>query len=161
MAILLVLGLGVWMALSQGSSVLGSVSKVIQGNREILLLDDALRRELGSIRFPYWLGAPPPAVEIPEKQSGSPLAIPFLDGIAGNSLRMELKGRKVHLTRIEGTSETLVGSFGPFDAVSWESAPGSPGKSSGIRVSVRPEGRPAVTLFVSFGSNPFYYGGRQ
>ena len=78
MAVLMILGLGLWLALSQGSGVLARTSGMLRGSRQLLLLDDTLRRELAAVRIPFWMSRLPLGAASSGSERNWQLVLPFL-----------------------------------------------------------------------------------
>jgi hypothetical protein len=158
MAVLMILGLGLWLALSQGSGVLAVTSGMLRGSRQLLQLDDTLRRELAAVRIPFWTGRLPLETTSSGGERNWQLVLPFLNGDAGNRLRIALVGGEVRISRESETAEIRAGAFGPFDSVTWKTAEPAGDRPSGIYFSVKAKGSQPVTLFFTLGSHPFYLG---
>ncbi len=154
-AVTSILGMGLWFALSHAGRLLGKASKVHRNSRQVLFLDDAVRREVGRVRIPFWEGMSP----FDGHDQSKTLVLPFVDGKRNRELRIDFVGDRVRLSRIEGKEETVVASFGPFTSVTWEWVEEIAGKVSGFHLLVQMEGSPRiVSLFIPAPSHPFLVG---
>lgn len=151
-AVTSILGMGLWFALSHAGRLLGKASTVHRNIRQVLFLNDAMRREVGRVRIPFWEGLS----LFDEDDESKTLRLPFVDGARNRELRIEYVGDRVKLSRIEGDVQTVVASFGPFTSVTWEWVEEMPGKVSGFHLLVQMEGSPRiVSLFIPTPSHPF------
>ncbi len=151
-AVTSILGMGLWFALSHAGRLLGKASTVHRNSRQVLFLNDAVTREVGRVRIPFWEGMS----LVDGHDEPKTLRLPFVDGARSRELSIEYVGDRVRLSRIEGDAETVVASFGPFTSVKWEWVEEMPGRVSGFLLSVQMEGSArAVSLFVPTPSHPF------
>jgi hypothetical protein len=151
-AVAAILGFGLWFAVSHAGRLLGKASRAHRNNRQVLFLDDVLRRELGALRVPFWEGLYP----VEGTGESDRIVFPFLNGRRSNTVRIEYIEGRAKIWRTEGDKETLVGAFGPFASVSWKWVEGNPGTSSGLRLTVHPvDGVREISLFVPASSHPF------
>jgi hypothetical protein len=169
MAILSVLGLGLWLALYQSHRLLGGVTVLNRFYRDFLLLDTALRREMSLVRLPYWEG------ESPLKEAGSAgsgggvgasgeaLQLPFLDGNPGRSLVVEFEDGYVSLDRVESgvdessETESSPRRYGPFSSFTWEAVFAVDGKSEGVLYTVSSkEDQETLEVLIPLSSHPLY-----
>jgi prepilin-type N-terminal cleavage/methylation domain-containing protein len=74
MAIMSILGLAVWTAVTVGLRTAGRLHDGALANARLLLLDDRLREAVGRVRVPWWIAEP--AVET----APGAWSIPWLDG---------------------------------------------------------------------------------
>ena len=157
LAVSSILALALWSTFSTAGKVLTNALRLLQTNKQLLLLDDTLRNEFEQVKTPFWLGTP---ASVSDQET---LILPYVLGERENLLQIVFRDGMLYVTRQERSEDNSAAAFGPFESVAWKSVPPQEHRGGGIEFVIYPmtsdlrktESDPHV-LFFTLGSWPFY-----
>jgi hypothetical protein len=144
MAILSVLGIGVWSGVSVSLRIAQRVHDRALLNARLLQLDDRLRDCAGRILAPWWIEGP--VLQLAEDGSWN---VPWLDGDPAKKLQVAFRGGV--LTIDDGS---IVSRYPGFTMATLTA--GLEGKTPALGMTLRVQGKnvPPLSLVVRYGSAP-------
>ncbi len=150
LVLLSVLGLVVWSGLLNADGLVRRTIRQAALSARVLQLDTFLRRSALRVRVPYW------QTGLQANQEPGKVEVPWLDGEAGATLTVELRGEQV-IVGFPGEERFI--PFGPFPAAKLGLYKDASGQSGGIELTVTGGREEPVLMRAPFGGHPFPRGG--
>jgi hypothetical protein len=143
MAIISILGIGAWNAVSASLRIAGRIHDNAIASERLLVLDDRVRGLAGRIRAPFWA-----ARQAVEADAGS-MSVSFLDGNPEKKMSLSFQGGILSVD--DGSAVTR---FTGFTEADFSPATDDGNNVFGITVNVRTKDGKRLAITARFGSMP-------